>query len=574
MLRISSHPGVVLLLATILLGGPSFISLAHGSSVIITTLTASLGSSSTNWNGAAIELTPASGANNGIAFAVAPSCSENDPSGTTVSTGSFTTTPGDVIVMVVGTMHGPIFVTSSKVQDSLGNAYTLTTGDNNMEVWTATARSSGSDTITFTNSASGAYYAICAAEYSGATVGTNTGTGTGTGSLLREAVQVAASTSWLVGGFVSWRTPSITMSSPDNQRQSDVNPNLNIIIGDIATAPPGNGNTHSPILINSDAGFTSANGVTGGTGTASDPYTIQGWNITTCCHSPGIQIGNTTAHFVIRNVIVHYPPTPNISWCSDCWSTFHPDQTSLSVVLMNVTNGEIDGSQFNTNPTGGMIQSSRNILIHDSLIQGATFGSTKNVLVSNVQFGWVLGITSSENVIVSGSTGPSDAITSLSNKVTFVRNTFRELQISNSVNVTAENNKWSYGVAISGSSPEQFDSNTITPDNMVTGGRVPQPILFYKDCSGLNLDSVVAGELILANCYNVSVRNVNFKSSTQELCCVSRLEAAFVSDMTVSNVSASLILVDNMAHVTITQSQALIEVDSSGWVNVSENIGP
>src|SRR6266540_6935185 len=45
---------------------------------------------------------------------------------------------------------------------------------------------------------------------------------------------------------------------------------------------------HSPIVINGDSGFTSANGVTGGSGTSSDPYIIQGWNLSST--GPGISI--------------------------------------------------------------------------------------------------------------------------------------------------------------------------------------------------------------------------------------------------------------------------------------------
>ena len=36
---------------------------------------------------------------------------------------------------------------------------------------------------------------------------------------------------------------------------------------------------HDPIHIDGDADFTAANGVTGGSGTASDPYIIEGWDI-------------------------------------------------------------------------------------------------------------------------------------------------------------------------------------------------------------------------------------------------------------------------------------------------------
>src|SRR5207247_7959777 len=37
---------------------------------------------------------------------------------------------------------------------------------------------------------------------------------------------------------------------------------------------------HSPIVISGDVDFTAANGVTGGTGTASDPYITECWHVT------------------------------------------------------------------------------------------------------------------------------------------------------------------------------------------------------------------------------------------------------------------------------------------------------
>jgi parallel beta-helix repeat protein len=61
---------------------------------------------------------------------------------------------------------------------------------------------------------------------------------------------------------------------------------------------------HAPILINGDAGFTSANGVTSGSGTAVDPFVIEGWNIGASTAN-GIDVRNTSAHFVIRNCYIH-----------------------------------------------------------------------------------------------------------------------------------------------------------------------------------------------------------------------------------------------------------------------------
>jgi len=174
-----------------------------------------------------------------IAAIAGPTCGENDPAGTTTSTGGYSSSSGDVIVVVAGTMHGPITFTSSMVTDNIGNTYSLATSNNDVGIWTATAKSSGTDTITFTNNGSSTYYGICAEEYSGSSVGTNVNTSSGTGTSLTVSVSGAASTSWVVGGFVSWRTASISMSSPDVQRQNDVNPNLNVDEGDV----PASGST-------------------------------------------------------------------------------------------------------------------------------------------------------------------------------------------------------------------------------------------------------------------------------------------------------------------------------------------
>lgn len=61
---------------------------------------------------------------------------------------------------------------------------------------------------------------------------------------------------------------------------------------------------HGNILINGNAGFTTANGVTGGGGTATNPYIIDGWNISAATEV-AITLINTTAYFVLRNFTAH-----------------------------------------------------------------------------------------------------------------------------------------------------------------------------------------------------------------------------------------------------------------------------
>jgi hypothetical protein len=87
---------------------------------------------------------------------------------------------------------------------------------------------------------------------------------------------------------------------------------------------------HAPILINGNGAFTVDNGVTGGNGTSSDPYTIQGWDIDGSTGN-GIEIRNTDAYFVITDLYIHSETS----------------QASYSGVnLYNVTNGSLEESRI------------------------------------------------------------------------------------------------------------------------------------------------------------------------------------------------------------------------------------
>ena len=58
---------------------------------------------------------------------------------------------------------------------------------------------------------------------------------------------------------------------------------------------------HETITITGNLDLTAANGVTGGSGSEADPFTIEGWEIV-FESGTGISISSTTAHLAIRNV--------------------------------------------------------------------------------------------------------------------------------------------------------------------------------------------------------------------------------------------------------------------------------
>ena len=72
---------------------------------------------------------------------------------------------------------------------------------------------------------------------------------------------------------------------------------LSSLESDVVSALP----SHAPIEIIGDANFTSANGVANGSGTEGDPYIIENYDISAAT-ADGIEIRDTTAHFIIQNV--------------------------------------------------------------------------------------------------------------------------------------------------------------------------------------------------------------------------------------------------------------------------------
>ena len=151
---------------------------------------------------------------------------------------------------------------------------------------------------------------------------------------------------------------------------------------------------HSQILISGNSEFIAANGVIGGTGTASDPYVIQGWNITVCWRCPyyGIEVANTTAYFRIFNVTV---------------SSLITAQPATGILLNNATNGRIDNSVVQDESIfccGGIIvESSRNIVVNAN---NAEAGSCNNF--SSCSTYDTVGAYGSTNVTISGNSIRAD----------------------------------------------------------------------------------------------------------------------------------------------------------------------
>lgn len=102
---------------------------------------------------------------------------------------------------------------------------------------------------------------------------------------------------------------------------------------------------HGPIQIVGNSGFTGANGVVSGNGTASNPYIISNWAIN-ASHGDGISISDTDAHFIVRNCYVHD------GWFGTFMIYYY------GIVLSNCVNGTLENNKCTKNAFGIFLGSS------------------------------------------------------------------------------------------------------------------------------------------------------------------------------------------------------------------------
>lgn len=130
---------------------------------------------------------------------------------------------------------------------------------------------------------------------------------------------------------------------------------------------------HAPIYINGNGGFTKPDPVNGGgSGTLGDPYIIENWNIS-AGDDNGIEIKNTTKHFIVRNCYVHGSRVTSRN----------------GICLDNVVNGRIDNNRVENNYGGIALYSSSNNTISNNIVKntdlwsGIYLGNSNNNLIEN-----------------------------------------------------------------------------------------------------------------------------------------------------------------------------------------------
>ncbi|MEM4294027.1 MAG: NosD domain-containing protein, partial [Thermoplasmata archaeon] len=217
------------------------------------------------------------------------------------------------------------------------------------------------------------------------------------------------------------------------------------IAGDFYPIPiPG---MHAPIHITSNAEFTPANGVTGGSGTYRDPYIIANWTINAKGGSYCIWIENTSLYFTIRNCNVYNATGSN-------------GPNGAGIAFNNVTNGKIESCSSNNSRYG---------LLLDGFSQFNTI--TSNNLSRNTQTGILLS-SSSNNTLTNNkiSTNPIGVQLNFSSNNTIINNNVSEngrgisLFYSNDNSITHNNASRNdeYGIYLEKSSYNLLSNNTVT----------------------------------------------------------------------------------------------------------------
>lgn len=124
---------------------------------------------------------------------------------------------------------------------------------------------------------------------------------------------------------------------------------------------------HVPIRINSNADFTAANGVTGGSGTKNDPWIIEKWGINGTGKGYALYIGNTTDYFVVRNSSFHHASGLNNP----------PYFFNSGVILYNMQNGTFENNKVFSNNLHGIFLEygvQRNSIVGNDLFSNYMIG--------------------------------------------------------------------------------------------------------------------------------------------------------------------------------------------------------
>jgi len=351
---------------------------------------------------------------------------------------------------------------------------------------------------------------------------------------------------------------------------------------------------HAPITINGNGDFIPANGVTNGSGTLLNPYIIEGWEIDATGVAYGISISSTDAYFVIRNTYIYSADFAGIEFFDV--SNGYIDNCSISknnwdgILLLLSSNCTIIDNDISYNTGAGVFFYECNDcpILNNTIIENDDAGVllyytpnttlvendimrnmfdgvviyesnnsdiTGNNIIDNIWNGMYIGYSSGSKITdnnislnqVSGIWLDNSTDSEITNN-TFVDNWLGiDIEFSSNTNVT-DNVLIDDGVNWWGDSVIHFNSHTITSDNMVNG----KPLIYYKNSDNIEVDGALIGQLLIANCTNISVKNMQISNT------VLSIALAFVENASI---------MDNI----LTYNEAGLDIEYSSNITIFRN---
>jgi parallel beta-helix repeat protein len=192
------------------------------------------------------------------------------------------------------------------------------------------------------------------------------------------------------------------------------------VIGDSSSEGGSAYTPHSTIYIFGNEDFNAVNGVTGGSGTELDPYVIEGWEIEAGKVS-GITIRETSAHFVIRDVLVHssemtYYGISLRNLVNGCVQKSNLTENWKGLNVRESGSVDITGNDITYNNEGVYIRDSTDITIEGNIVSNnLPYNGLAVILSSNVT---IQANTVSQNNWAGISISSSNALTILENDIT------------------------------------------------------------------------------------------------------------------------------------------------------------
>lgn len=245
---------------------------------------------------------------------------------------------------------------------------------------------------------------------------------------------------------------------------------------------------HDPIHIEGNAGFTAANGVVAGSGTADDPYIIECWDISSE-NAKGVWIENTDARFIIRNCYVHdgYP---------------YNSPFGGGIFFKEVKNGKVEKCTLENNYEHiALFQSYNNTISNNTcqnrgyygieLAQSSNNTLSNNTCLNNSVYGIVLGASDNNSIstnIAKNNRGGIVLINDSNNN--FISGNIVENNIYNGIFITSDSdNNLIYHNNFMNNENQAYDNGSNFWDNgYPSGGN------YWSDYTGTDVDGNGIGD--------------------------------------------------------------------------------